>query len=123
MNMNKLPPRTAKHLHDTRKLISSEKNWCKGTLARDAQGNEISPEDLESFSRKPTNCQFCAMGALLFVTRNVCTDSEFLHLWQWLDELAAKHFSQHGRSISAVNDRGGHKTVLSLLGRAVSELN
>lgn len=44
-------------LTHARKLIADEKSWTKGTLARDAFGQEISADD-------PKACKFCAVGAI-----------------------------------------------------------
>ena len=94
-------------LQEAYDLIKDENRWCKGSLARDADGCSVSYND-ENATR------WCAYGALLKVYEN--DQVGLCAVIKRLDIVAFKYFDTYA---SFVNDIKGHKAILKVYEYAI----
>jgi hypothetical protein len=87
-----------------RALIQDERHWCRGELARDANGFSVGPTDSGATRR-------CGLGALIAAAYQVTDDDRRAH------DLAINALRPlHGSAtLVNVNDVRGHAAVLALL--------
>jgi hypothetical protein len=87
-----------------RALIQDERHWCRGELARDANGFSVGPTDSGATRR-------CGLGALIAAAYQVTDDERRAH------DLAINALRPlHGSAtLVNVNDVRGHEAVLALL--------
>jgi hypothetical protein len=97
-------------LERARALISDERHWCPGDLARDARGFPVSPIDKSAVQR-------CALGALVAAAHDLTGDP-----------VAARHLATTAMrplvgatSLTHINDAEGHAVVLELFDLAIGE--
>lgn len=111
---------TLQILIDARAKIANAGAWCKGALARDANGNETSPTDDDAV-------QFCALGAPDNVTLTdwfKLSDPERIELADALtgaqNALSGAAHDKYGwRSVVSVNDDLGHGATLAMYDAAI----
>lgn len=104
-------PSIKQTLEAARAVIADPSHWIQGELARDKDGNTISPDH-------PDACQWCGYGAVAKVTN--CDDN-----------LAAKvedALRAAGRSLfpgeffaTDINDVRGHEAVMDVFNEAISQ--
>jgi hypothetical protein len=95
-------------LKAARQLISDPAKWTQGDFARDADGNEVNPNnDLAT-------C-YCSFGAIQFVNK----ESTWITASRHLDGLCLSKF---GISLDVFNDTHTHVEVLALFDAAIAEL-
>lgn len=87
-----------------RALIQDERHWCRGELARGANGFSVGPTDSGATRR-------CGLGALIAAAYQVTDDDRRAH------DLAINALRPlHGSAtLVNVNDVRGHAAVLALL--------
>ena len=95
-------------LKAARQLITDPAKWTQGAFARDADGNEVTPNnDLAT-------C-YCSFGAIQFVTKKrMMTSAD-----RYLDGLCLSKF---GIGLDVLNDTHTHAEVLALFDAAIAEL-
>jgi hypothetical protein len=93
---------TVEILKAAKALITDEKNWAQGCIARSASGEEVG-------ALNPTACRFCAVGAI----QKVATDESRIPVIDILRSLAKG-------SVSFFNDSHSHAEVLSLFDLAIA---
>lgn len=87
-------------LQAIRELISNPECWTRDAMARNADGDSITPRD-------PAACQWCLLGA----ARKVCSTIEYydiVHLWN-------SKIPAHFNSVEKFNDVSSHAQVLVFL--------
>ena len=87
-----------------RALIEDEKHWCRGELARDAEGLSVDATSSSAIRR-------CALGALVSAAYQLTNDQ-----WHAYDLAINALRPMHGSAtIIYINDVRGHSAVLTLL--------
>jgi hypothetical protein len=87
-----------------RALIADEGHWCRGELARDANGTGVCPMSDEALKR-------CGLGALIMAAYQITTDRrEAIGL-----AIKAMRPLHSSATLVNVNDVRGHAAVLALL--------
>lgn len=94
---------TAEILQKARDLISDEKNWTQGAMARDAVGWSFTD------ARDQDAVCFCAVGALKRVTS----------MREYRDALDVLREELSGEQVVTFNDSHAHSEVLQLFDRAI----
>jgi hypothetical protein len=90
-----------------RTLIQEERHWCRGMLARDADGLSVDP----TYSRAT---QRCALGALVSAAFQLKND-----YWEAYElAMSALRPTCGSATLVSVNDIRGHSAVLALLDEA-----
>ena len=94
-------------LKDTREQIATEDRWCKGHLALDKDGLEVSP-------RAEGACYWCIVGAIDTVRKDLATGKQAV---KFLD-------NYHGGCIVNLNDHPDttHQDMIRFLDRAIKEV-
>lgn len=96
-------------IKNARSLIEDERHWCRGELARDADGLSVDP----TFSRATRRC---ALGALVYAAYQLTNDH-----WQAYELGINALRPQYGSAtLVRVNDVRGHAAVLALLDEALA---
>jgi hypothetical protein len=86
-----------------RALIADESHWCRGELARDANGMGVCPMSDEAEKR-------CGLGALIMAAYQITTDRrEAINL-----AIKAMRPLHGSATLMHVNDTRGHAAVLAL---------
>jgi hypothetical protein len=94
-----------------RTLIQEEQHWCRGMLARDADGLSVDPTYLRATQR-------CALGALVSAAFQLTNDH-----WQAYDlAMSALRPTCGSATLVRVNDMRGHAAVLALLDDALATM-
>jgi hypothetical protein len=90
-------------LEKARALIADERHWCRGELARDANGIGVDPTTSSAVRR-------CGLGALMAATYQITNNHREAH------DLAIRALRPfHGSAtVVYVNDTRGHAAVLAL---------
>jgi hypothetical protein len=98
-------------VENARNLIQKEQHWCRGMLARDADGLSVDP----TYSRAT---QRCALGALVSAAFQLTNDH-----WQAYDlAMSALRPTCGSATLVRVNDMRGHSAVLALLDEALATM-
>ena len=94
-----------------RALIANEQHWCRGELARDANGEQISPISASAVKR-------CALGAVIAAANELMHDSDAAH------DFAFKALRpQYGTAtLVRINDMRGHAATLALFDEVIKGL-
>jgi hypothetical protein len=92
-----------------RALIADESHWCRGELARDANGMGVCPISDEAMKR-------CGLGALIMAAYRIIPDHRRAY------DLAIKAMRPlHGSAtLVNVNDLRGHAAVLALFDEVIA---
>ena len=92
-----------------RALIADESHWCRGELARDANGVGVCPTSDMATKR-------CGLGALIMAAYQITNDRRGSH------DLAIKAMRPlHGSAtLVNVNDIRGHAAVLALFDEVIA---
>ena len=92
-----------------RALIADESHWCRGELARDANGMGVCPMSDEAMKR-------CGLGALLMAACEITRDHRAAY------DLAIRAMRPlHGTAtLVKVNDLRGHAAVLALFDEVIA---
>jgi hypothetical protein len=92
-----------------RGLIADESHWCRGDLARDANGMGVCPMSDEAVKR-------CGLGALIMAAYQIIPDHRRAY------DLAVKAMRPlHGSAtLVNVNDVRGHVAVLALFDEVIA---
>jgi hypothetical protein len=92
-----------------RALIADESHWCRGELARDANGMGVCPMSDEAVKR-------CGLGALIMAAYRIIPDHRRAY------DLAIKAMRPlHGSAtLVNVNDLRGHAAVLALFDEVIA---
>jgi hypothetical protein len=92
-----------------RALIAHQSHWCRGELARDANGGGVCPMS-DSATRR------CGLGALIMAAYRITNDRRQAH------DLAIKAMRPlHGSAtLVNVNDVRGHAAVLALFDEVIA---
>ena len=95
-----------------RALIADERHWCRGDLARDANGLAICPTAADAVKR-------CGLGAVMAAAHELTHDFNAAH------DFALQALRPHyGTStLVQVNDIRGHAAVLSLFDEVIAAEN
>ena len=95
-----------------RALIADERHWCRGDLARDANGLAICPTAADAVKR-------CGLGAVIAAAH------ELTHDFNAAQDVALQALRPHyGTStLVQVNDIRGHAAVLSLFDEVIAAEN
>ncbi len=104
-------PLNTQIIERARALIADEQNWCRGQLARDANGNPVCPTDARAKRR-------CAFGAFIAAAYEIAND------YTLADDLAigaVRSFTATATLVN-VNDVRGHAAVLMQLDEAIAAL-
>ena len=96
-------------LERARALIADERHWCRGELARDANGDGVGPTSASAVRR-------CALGAVVAAAHELTHDLGVAH------DFAFKALRpQYGTAtLVRVNDMRGHAAVLSLFDEVIA---
>jgi hypothetical protein len=98
-------------VENARTLIKEEQHWCRGMLARDADGLSVDP----TYSRAT---QRCALGALVSAAFQLTNDH-----WQAYDlAMSALRPTCGSATLVRVNDMRGHSAALALLDEALAAM-
>jgi hypothetical protein len=98
-------------VENARALIQKEQHWCRGMLARDADGLSVDP----TYSRAT---QRCALGALVSAAFQLTNDH-----WQAYDlSMSALQPTCGSATLVRVNDMRGHSAVLAILDEALAAM-
>lgn len=98
-------------VENARALIQDERHWCRGELARDADGLSADP----TYSRTTRRC---ALGALVSAAYKLTNDH-----WQAYDLAINALRPTHGSAtLVRVNDMRGHAAVLALLDEVLAAM-
>jgi hypothetical protein len=98
-------------IEDARALIKDERHWCRGELARNADGLSVDAIDSSAVRR-------CALGALVSAAYQLSHDH-----WQAYDlAINALRPTYGSATLVRVNDMRGHAAVLALLDEASKKL-
>src|SRR4029453_6031593 len=92
-----------------RVLIADGQHWCRGDLARDINGEEVSPTAASAV-------RWCALGAVIAAAYELTHDLKAAH------DLALKALRpKYGTAtLVGVNDMRGHPDVLALLDEVIA---
>ena len=96
-------------VEQARSLIADESHWCRGDLARDANGVGVCPTSDSATKR-------CGLGALIMAAYRITNDRRQAH------DLAIKAMRPlHGSAtLVNVNDVRGHAAVLALFDEVIA---
>ena len=96
-------------VEQARALIAEESHWCRGDLARDANGVGVCPTSDSATKR-------CGLGALIMAAYRITNDRRQAH------DLAIKAMRPlHGSAtLVNVNDVRGHAAVLALFDEVIA---
>jgi hypothetical protein len=96
-------------VEQARALIAEESHWCRGDLARDANGVGVCPTSDSATKR-------CGLGALIMAAYRITNDRRHAH------DLAIKAMRPlHGSAtLVNVNDARGHAAVLALFDEVIA---
>ena len=96
-------------VEQARALIADESHWCRGDLARDANGVGVCPTSDSATKR-------CGLGALIMAAYRITNDRRQAH------DLAIKAMRPlHGSAtLVNVNDVRGHAAVLALFDEVIA---
>jgi hypothetical protein len=96
-------------VEQARALIAEESHWCRGDLARDANGVGVCPTSDSATKR-------CGLGALIMAAYRITNDRRHAH------DLAIKAMRPlHGSAtLVNVNDVRGHAAVLALFDEVIA---
>jgi hypothetical protein len=96
-------------VEQARTLIAEESHWCRGDLARDANGAGVCPTSDSATKR-------CGLGALIIAAYRITNDRRQAH------DLAIKAMRPlHGSAtLVNVNDVRGHAAVLALFDEVIA---
>jgi hypothetical protein len=96
-------------VEQARLLIAEESHWCRGDLARDANGVGVCPTSDSATKR-------CGLGALIMAAYRITNDPRQAH------DLAIKAMRPlHGSAtLVNVNDARGHAAVLALFDEVIA---
>jgi hypothetical protein len=98
-------------IEDAMTLIRDERHWCRGELARDADGLSVDATDSSAIRR-------CAFGALVSAAYRLTHD-----YWQAHDlAISALRPTYGSATLVRVNDVRGHAVVLALLDEASKKM-
>jgi hypothetical protein len=105
-----------KVVRKARQLITNRANWCKGEFAKAHNGHAV-----EVASQKA--CKFCAIGALCHAALDLGYDLQCREPSEDtpIDRLAAKVSPPELRLVDINDSRGGHRKVLALFDKALTE--
>ena len=92
-----------------RTLIADEHHWCRGELARDANGEGVCPTSASAVRR-------CALGAVLAAAHELTHDSDAAHDFAF----KALRPQYSTATLIRVNDMRGHAAVLSLFDEVIA---
>jgi hypothetical protein len=97
-------------VEQARTLIEDERHWCRGELARDANGLSVSPTDSCAERR-------CALGALIAAAYRMTYNLDHAH------NLALKAVRPlyATATLISINDLRGHAAVLALLDEVIAK--
>jgi hypothetical protein len=92
-----------------RAFIADEHHWCRGELARDANGEGVCPTSASAVRR-------CALGAVIAAAHELTHDLDAAH------DFAFKALRpQYGTAtLVRVNDMRGHTAVLALFDEVIA---
>jgi hypothetical protein len=93
---------TAEILRAARERIADPERWCQGYYARDPNGAEVEPDDVQA-------CKWCAVGSLCLEVP--WRDEAHLYLVTAAIEV--------GTTTTAINDGRDHSAVMALFNRAI----
>lgn len=92
-----------------RKLIENPENWCQIYLAKDSNGEEVTPLD-------PRACRWCTYGA----ARKVTNESPYMTgVTPMLDKAANLLSEDEPIGAMTFNDTYHHKEVLAMWDKAI----
>ena len=96
-------------VEQARALVADESRWCRGDLARDANGVGVCPMSDTAVKR-------CGLGALIMAAYQITNDRREAH------DLAIKAMRPlHGSAtLVNVNDVRGHAAVLALFDEVIA---
>jgi hypothetical protein len=96
-------------VEQARALIAEESHWCRGDLARDANGVGVCPTS-------DSATKWCGLGALIMAAYRITNDRRHAH------DLAIKAMRPlHGSAtLVNVNDVRGHAAVLALFDEVIA---
>ena len=96
-------------VEQARALVADESRWCRGELARDANGVGVCPTSDSATKR-------CGLGALIMAAYQITNDRRQAH------DLAIKAMRPlHGSAtIVNVNDVRGHAAALALFDEVIA---
>ena len=92
-----------------RALIANEEHWCRGDLARDANGVGVCPTSDSATKR-------CGLGALIMAAYRITNDRRAAH------DLAIKAMRplRGSATLVNVNDVRGHAAVLAMFDEVIA---
>jgi hypothetical protein len=92
-----------------RAFIADEHHWCRGELARDANGEGVCPTSASAVRR-------CALGAVIAAAHELTHDLDAAH------DLAFKALRPQysTATLVRVNDMRGHAAVLALFDEVIA---
>jgi hypothetical protein len=94
-------------IENAKDLIQDERHWCRGELARDADGLSVDATDSRAVRR-------CALGALVSAAYQLTHDH-----WKAHDLAINALRPMYGSAtLVRINDMRGHTAVLALLDEA-----
>ena len=93
-----------------RALIADQQHWCRGELARNANGEGVCPTSASAVKR-------CALGAVIAAAHEFAGDLDAAH------DLALKALRPKcgTATLVRVNDIRGHAAVLALFDEVIAE--
>ena len=94
-------------IENAKALIQDERNWCRGQLARDADGLSVNATDSGVVRR-------CALGALVSAAYQLTHD----HRQAYDLAINALRPTCGSATLVSTNDMSGHTAVLALLDEA-----
>jgi hypothetical protein len=94
-----------------RALIGNERHWCRGELARDADGFSVGPTDCRAVRR-------CGLGALVTAAYQFTNDYHRAHDLA----ISAVRPLYGSATLVNVNDVRGHAAVLALLDDVIAAM-
>ncbi len=92
-----------------RAFIADEQYWCRGELARDVNGEEVSPTSASAVKR-------CALGAV------IAAAYQLTHDFDAADQLGHEALRPRygAATVIYVNDTKGHAAVLALFDEVIA---
>ena len=95
-----------------RALIADGQHWCRGDLARDTNGEEVSPTAASAVKR-------CGLGAVIAAAHELTHDSDAAHDFAF----KALRPPYSTATLVRVNDMRGHAAVLALFDTVIAAAN
>ncbi|MGH9552285.1 MAG: DUF6197 family protein [Terriglobales bacterium] len=96
---------------NARALIQDEEHWCRGEMARDAEGLSVDPTSTRAIRR-------CALGALISAAYRLTKD----HCQAYDLAINALRPSCGSSTLVQINDTRGHAAVLALIDEALAAM-